>query len=196
MSNEDPTAVYKIVAFIFADRNRAVAISEDSAATERFETYRVVAHAVVEVDDKGKSHFQEGGRAVLGAGLGLVAGGLLGLVGGPAGLLLFAAGGAVIGAKAGQDRGRPIPTEDMERLAAQMEPDSSALLVLVGEAQVETLVDSMTGYGARVVVLSVSDEVSGEIHQAAALPGESSAMAGSPSDTIYRASAIPGQVTK
>lgn len=196
MSNMDPTAVYKIVSFIFADRNRAVAISEDSAAIERFETCRVVAHAVVEVDDKGKSHFHEAGHAVLGAGLGLVAGGLLGLVGGPAGLLLFAAGGAVIGAKAGQDRGRPIPTEDMERLAAQMEPDSSALLVLLEEPQVETLVDSMASYGARVVVLSVSDEVSGEIHQATAMPGESQGLASTSSESIYHAAALPGQVTK
>ncbi len=196
MSNMDPTAVYKIVSFIFADRNRAAAINDDPIAAEKFETASVVAHAVVEVDDNGKPHFHETGHAVLGAGLGLVAGGLLGLLGGPAGLLAFAVGGAVIGAKAGQHTGRPIPTEDMEQLAAQMQPGNSAYLVLVEESQIEALVDSMAVYGARVVVLSVSDEVSGEIHQATALPGESPALVDESSDKIYHAAALPGRATK
>lgn len=195
MKNVDPTVVYKVVAFVFADRKRAGAINDDPAANETFEAHKVVAHAVVEVDENGKAHFHETGHAVLGAGLGLVAGGLLGLIGGPAGLLAFAVGGAVIGGIAGQHHGRPVPTEDMERLTAQMQPGNSAYLVLVEESQVESLVDSMAVYEAQVVILSVSDEASGEVQLATALPGESTALMDTSIDEVHQAAPLPGKTT-
>ncbi|MCB0203629.1 MAG: DUF1269 domain-containing protein [Caldilineae bacterium] len=195
MKNVDPTVVYKVVAFVFADRKRADAINDDPAANETFEAHKVVAHAVVEVDENGKAHFHEAGHAVLGAGLGLVAGGLLGLIGGPAGLLAFAVGGAVIGGIAGQHHGRPVPTEDMERLTAQMQPGNSAYLVLVEESQVESLVDSMAVYEAQVVILSVSDEASGEVQLATALPGESTALMDTSIDEVHQAAPLPGKTT-
>ena len=195
MKNVDPTVVYKVVAFVFADQKRADAINDDPAANEAFEAHKVVAHAVVEVDENGKAHFHETGHAVLGAGLGLVAGGLLGLIGGPAGLLAFAVGGAVIGGIAGQHHGRPVPTEDMERLTAQMQPGNSAYLVLVEESQVESLVDSMAVYEAQVVILSVIDEASGEVQLATALPGESTALMDTSIDEVHQAAPLPGKTT-
>ncbi|MEZ4768299.1 MAG: DUF1269 domain-containing protein [Caldilineales bacterium] len=122
-----------------------------------------------------------------------MAGSLLGLVGGPAGLLAMAVGGAVIGGVAGQHHGRPIPTEDMEQLAAQMQPGAAAYLVLVEESQVDSLVDSMADYGAQVVILSVSDEVSSEVHLATALPGEPNALIETTPDEVHHAAPLPGK---
>jgi uncharacterized membrane protein len=195
MSNNEPAAVYKIVAFIFAGSKKALGINDEVKAADRYEVYRVVAHAVVEVDDKGKSHIHEAGHGVLGGGIGLVVGGLLGLFGGPAGLLLFAIAGTAIGGWAGQHAGRPIPTEDIERLSAQMQPDSSAVLALVEQTQVEALVAGMAGYEARVIILAVSDEVSGEIYRATAIPGESPALEQTAPGEIHYAAALPGQTS-
>ncbi|MCB0255911.1 MAG: DUF1269 domain-containing protein, partial [Anaerolineae bacterium] len=91
--------------------------------------------------------------------------------------------------------GRPVPTEDMERLTAQMQPGNSAYLVLVEESQVESLVDSMAVYEAQVVILSVSDEASGEVQLATALPGESTALMDTSIDEVHQAAPLPGKTT-
>ena len=54
-----------------------------------------------EQDEKGKVHIHEPGHGGLGAAAGVVAGGLLGLIGGPVGVVR-AVGGGVVGGVAGQ----------------------------------------------------------------------------------------------
>lgn len=193
MSSMEANAAYKIVAFIFDDGNKALAISDGLAAAKKYEAYQVVAHAVVEVDDKGKSHLRETGHGGLGAAAGVVVGGLLGLIGGPAGLLLFTIAGAAVGGMAGQISGRMISNEDMERLATQMQPGTSALMALAEETEAQTLVTEMAGYEAQVIMLEVSGEVSEEIHHATAIPGEPAALAKASADDIRYEATLPGE---
>ena len=44
-----------------------------------------------------------------------------------------------------------------------MVPDSSAFLLLVEDIESEAVVDSMKGYNANVVTLTVGDDLSGQI---------------------------------
>ena len=155
--------MYQIVAFIFAGRKKALAISGDLKATGKYEAYRVVAHTVVEVDQEGSAHFPGINRRVQDVGFGVLAGSLLGLLGGPEGLLVWAVLGAIVGSQVERFRSRPIRTEDLERLAAQMQPDSSAILTLVDDRQAEALIAAMAGYGAKVVIMTVDDRIAGEI---------------------------------
>jgi uncharacterized membrane protein len=192
VTQKEYAASHKIVAFIFGDRQRAAAVNEELQAQGVYEAQSVIASTVVEVDDKGKTHVHEHGRGAKGTIVGMAVGGVLGLVGGPAGGLLLAVAGAAIGGMAGKLGGRAIPTEDMGQLEAQLQPNSSAVLILVENAQVEPLTAALASYGAQVVTLSISEEISGEIFEATALPGKMAASTGQATPS-KQASAIPGQ---
>lgn len=193
MSNVEATPNHRIVCFVFAGRETAAARSKELEEGEVFKTHRVGASAVVEIDQQGKSHVHEAGRGLLGAGVGLVTAGVFGLLGGPVGVLALAVGGAVVGGIAGHHAGRPIPTEDLNRLAGYLQPDSSALLALVEEPDVDALTAALAGYGAQVIVLAVATDDSGELHVATAIPGESRLLAQETSGELHHAVALPGQ---
>jgi uncharacterized membrane protein len=125
--------------------------------------YDIVAQAVVEQTDKGKVRVHEPGRGGVGAAIGAAGGGLLALIGGPVGLLAMAAAGGVVGGVAGHYLGKPISKGDLKELGEKLPPDSSAFLLLLEDTYSEGVVDSLKGYNANVVTLTVGDELSGQI---------------------------------
>jgi uncharacterized membrane protein len=162
-SQYDQAAVYHILAFCFANKNTADQVAKEVRQNQKLANYKVVAEAVVEVDEKGKTHVHEPGKGGVGTTIGLVTGGLLGLIGGPAGLLAWTVAGGVIGGVAGKFGGRLIPVKDLKALGEQMDPNSSAFLALVEDTYAENVITDMQGYNANVVTLTVGDEASGEI---------------------------------
>ena len=163
MSND--SAVYNILAFVFDGQDTAKQNLKDAKSAGAFEGYEIVAQAIVEQDPKGKVHFHEPGRGGVGAVVGGIAGGLLGLIGGPVGVLAWAVGGAVVGGVAGKYLGRPIDKGDLEEIGEAMSPDTSGILLLLEDTYSEAAVNSMSGYNANVVTLTVGDELSGQIAQ-------------------------------
>jgi uncharacterized membrane protein len=99
----------------------------------------------------------------MGAVLGGGGVGLLSLIGGPAGLLAWTVGGAVVGGAAGKYLGRPFSKGDLKEIGEAMQPDTSAFLLLVEDVASESVVDSMKEYNANVVTLTVGDDLSGQI---------------------------------
>jgi uncharacterized membrane protein len=164
-SNQAQTAIYNIVAFILQGKDSAKQVEKNVMAGQKAAGYRVLVHAVVSVDEKGKVHISEPGRGGLGATAGVVAGGLLGLIGGPAGLLAWAVAGGTIGGVAGHYAGRVIKTEDLKNLGARMQPNTSAILALVEDEASEELINRMEGVGAHIVTLTIGNETSGELAQ-------------------------------
>ena len=124
---------------------------------------KIVAEAIVEQDEKGKVHIHEPGKGGVGTVVGVIGGGLLGLIGGPVGLLAWAVGGGVVGGVAGKYLGRPFSKGDLKEIGEAMSPDSSAFLLLVEDVDSESVVNGMKGYNANVVTLTVGDELSGQI---------------------------------
>ena len=61
-----------------------------------------------------------------------------------------------------------MPESDLKALGDQLPPNSSALLILVEDKDAEAVIDDMKGYSARVVTLTVADQISGEIAMAVA----------------------------
>lgn len=175
MSQKNGNKVYNIIAFIFTDPKKAKQVSEELKKSAKPEGYKVIANVAVEVDAKGKAHIHEAGHGRWGAGIGIVGGGLLSLLGGPVGLLVWAVAGGVIGGEIGKHMGRAIPADDLKKLAAQMTPNSSAILAMVEDKEAEALIDGMKGYKANVVTLTVGDEATGEIDQAVAAQVEAPA---------------------
>ena len=160
--NDDSSAVYNILAFAFAGEDTAKETLSDVKASGALDGYDIVAQAVVSQNEKGKVHIHEPGRGVKGAVIGGAIGGALALIGGPVGVLALAASGATIGGVAGH-LDRVIPKEDLEEIGDALTPDSSALLLLLEDTYSEDAVNSMSGYNANVVTLTVGDDLSGEI---------------------------------
>jgi len=168
MNQQDANAVYNIVAFVFADPKKAQAVSKELKSSAKAAGYKVIANAAVEVDENGKAHIHEAGHGAWGTVLGFAGTGALAALGGPVGVLAWAVAGGVVGGFAGKYGGRAIPKADLEELGAQMQPNTSAILAMVEDKDAEALIDSMTGYKAKVVTLTVGDELSGEIAQTVA----------------------------
>lgn len=160
---KEQSAVYNILAFNFAGKDTASETVKQIKKSGALEGQAIVAEAIVEQDEKGKVHVHEPGRGGLGAGIGAVGGGLLSLLGGPVGLLAWVVGGAVVGGVAGKYLGRPFSKGDLKEIGEVMSPDSSAFLLLVEDVESESVVDSLQGYKANVVTLTVGDELSGQI---------------------------------
>jgi uncharacterized membrane protein len=159
----DSSAVYNILAFNFDGQDTAKETVKQIRSSGALEGYKIAAEAIVEQDPKGKVHLHESGKGGVGAAIGAVGGGLLGLIGGPAGLLAWAVGGAVVGGVAGKYLGRPISKGDLKEIGEAMQPDSSAFLLLLEDKDSEDVIKSMSGYSANVVTLTVGDELSGQI---------------------------------
>jgi uncharacterized membrane protein len=161
--NQDEAAVYNILLFAFEGEKTAERIMKQVKSSGDLEGYKIVAEAVIEQDEKGKVHIHEPGHGTAGTVVGAVAGGLLGLIGGPVGLLAWAVGGAVVGGVAGKYLGRPISKGDLEEIGNALELNSSAMLLLLEDKETEGVINSMEEYNANVVTLTVGSELSGEI---------------------------------
>jgi uncharacterized membrane protein len=181
----DSSAVYNILAFAFAGQDTASQTVKEIKSSGVLEGYEIVAQATIDQDAKGKVKIHEPGRGGVGATIGAVAGGALGLIGGPAGVLALAAAGAAVGGTAGHYWGRAIPKSDLEELGEALTPDSSAFLLLLEDTYSEGVVKSMAGYNANVVTLTVGDDLSGQI--ASYTAGEATDAAG---DVVAGESAV------
>ena len=161
---------YNVVAFVFDSKELAEGISEDVEANFMLDKYHIVAKSVVIKDENSEVHFHgPSGHGHQGAAAGFVTGGLLGLLGGPVGLLAFSVGGAVVGGIAGHfHTGRSLHEEDMQAFGDALKPNSSAFLVFAGSADTDNVKLSMDGYHATVVTLPVGEELCAEIGAAVA----------------------------
>ena len=166
---EDKSQVYHVVAYWFEGQDRAKQVLDLMKGHSKDLGVKVKAWAVVSVDEKGKTHVKETGRGGLGAGVGAGMGVFLGLIGGPAGLLLWTLGGAALGGAAGKHFGAVIPQDQLKALGAAMNPNTSAIMVLLEDTAAEKLSATLGEQGAKIVTLTVGDQASGEVMTVAAV---------------------------
>ena len=168
MAQENAQA-YHIVAYEFDGYKRAKEVVDLIRKGGRANDYKVPAWAVVEVDDKGKAHVSQSGHGGVGTAVGTGVGALLGLVGGPAGLLVWALGGALIGGLAGKFMGHHFDTNELKALTVDMGPNTSAIIVIVEDKQIEGMENALDEYGAKVVTVTMGSQLSGEMATYAAV---------------------------
>ena len=159
---------YTILAFCFADRERADEVLRELKASKILETNHVVAEALVEVDEHGKAHVHQHGRGGVGATAGIMAGEALALIGGPAGLLVWAVAGGAIGGAAGHFVDRAFTKEDLAKLKEQMPPSSSAILTMAKDTETEKITAALQIYRAAVIALVLGAEAANAVDQAVA----------------------------
>lgn len=161
--SKDQSAVYNILAFRFDGQKGADEAAKQLKSSGALDGYAIVAQAVIEKDQAGKLHMHETGHGTAGAVAGAAIGGLLGLIGGPAGVLALATVGGAVGGIAGKYLGGVLSKGDMQQIGADLPNNSSALLMLLEDIYSEDVVNSMQGYSANVVTLTVGDQLSGEL---------------------------------
>lgn len=162
MSNESP-AVYHVIAYQFEGRNRAEQVVDLIRKGRRSGDYKVPAWAIVEVDDKGKAHVSQSGRGGVGAAAGAGVGVVLGLIGGPAGLLVWTLGSALVGGIAGKHFGQQFDANQLKALAVNMAPNTSAILIVIEDSLAQQAARAMGEYDAKVVTVTLGDQLSGEL---------------------------------
>jgi uncharacterized membrane protein len=167
--HQQSSAVYHLVAVEFAGRDRAKQVVDLVRRQGKKSTYKVAAWAVLEVDDRGKSHVTQSGRGGMGAGLGAGGGAVLGLIGGPAGLLAWALGGALIGGLAGKHFGQQFDPNALKAIGAGMQPNSSALVAIVEDKNMEQFVNEAGHPDATIITATIGSQLSGELAQVTAI---------------------------
>jgi uncharacterized membrane protein len=105
----------------------------------------------------------------VGTAVGTGVGALLGLVGGPAGLLVWTLGGALIGGLAGKFMGHHFDTDQLKALTVDMGPNTSAIIVIVEDKMVEGMQGALSEYDAKVVTVTLGSQISGEMATYAAV---------------------------
>jgi uncharacterized membrane protein len=158
--------VYHVVAYGFEGQDRAGQVMDLIKSNAPSAGLQVKAWAVISVNSKGKVKVSETSKAGLGAGVGAGAGALLGLIGGPAGLLLMTLGGAALGGIAGRHMGNVIPEDQLKALGAAMKPNTSAILVLLEDTAAEKMNNALAPFAPSTVSITVGDQASGELVQA------------------------------
>lgn len=159
----DYAQVYHVVAYEFAGQDRALQVVDLVRKGGRAADYKVAAWAVVEIDERGKARVRQSGHGGKGTALGMGAGALLGLIGGPAGLLVWTLGGALLGGLAGKYMGQQFDPDTLKALTVDMGPNSSAILVVIEDKAAQAVADELGQFGAKVVTLTLGSQLSGEL---------------------------------
>lgn len=128
--SKDPSFAGIIVA-AYVDEEAADQVLEKVNEAKKEEHFQFWDAAVIRKDEKGRYHYSEtkDRSAPAGMGIGAVIGGLVGLPGGPAGVVIGSGLGAAIGGfVANTDSG--IKDERLEDIGHALQPTNSALLLV------------------------------------------------------------------
>lgn len=134
----------ELIVVVFDKADKAAQALEDVRALERSRVIRVTNAAVLANED-GKVSIKEAEDvdAKHGALFGAITGGLLGLSAGPAGVIVGAAAGAATGGLAAQGIDMGFPNADLDDLRDALQPNSSALVLLIENRWVEKVAEDL-----------------------------------------------------
>ena len=128
-------------------------------------TLDIIDAAVMIREQGGKVDISETSDPSTGRGavVGGVIGGFIGLIGGPAGVGLGAAAGAALAGYATSKMDLGIPDDELRSIADSLQPGTSALVVIVKDAWVDTLLAKLSTYGGIVNHHKLSDEAAAQL---------------------------------
>lgn len=160
---DNTNEVYHLAAVQFQGRDRAAQVIDLVKKQQKAGDYKVQSWAVVEVDDKGKAKVTQSGHGGKGAAAGAGAGALLGLIGGPAGLIAWALGGALVGGLTGKYAGHEFNADELKAIGASMQPNTSGIIVVIEDKMMETMAEEMGESGGTMLTVTLGDQMSGEV---------------------------------
>lgn len=137
-----------LVYAVYAGENTATDVFKSMRSAQSSTGERIEAYAVVSKDLKGKVRVRDQRRTD--AGIGAVVGGVIGLLGGPAGVALGASAGGAVGFLTGEAVG--ISRDNVNNMKQSLTPDSSALVVVLNDRWVRDVERDMKQAQARQVI--------------------------------------------
>jgi len=150
----------ELIVAAFDDETRAAEVLDEIKQLEKMKFIGVWNAAVLTKDANGKLKLSETAEVKgirRGAGIGAIAGGILGLLaGGPI-------GGIVLGAAAGGLAGKVIDlgfsNKELKQMGDLMGPNSSAIIAVIEHKWVGDLIGALEEYGAQVMRQELKDEI-------------------------------------
>jgi uncharacterized membrane protein len=150
----------ELIVAAFDEEERAAEVLDELKELEKMKFIGMWNAAVLSKDQDGKLKLRETAEAKgirRGAGIGAIAGGILGLLaGGPI-------GGIVLGAAAGGLTGKVIDlgfsNKELKELGELMGPGTSAIIAVIEHKWVGDLVGALEEYGAQIVRQQLGDEI-------------------------------------
>jgi uncharacterized membrane protein/sporulation protein YlmC with PRC-barrel domain len=153
----------ELIARVFDAPNKAAESLAFIQEVQRQQQGAVKIHkaAILVKDAEGRLTITEPGELSPKKGtiMGAVAGGLLGALAGPVGIVVGAAAGAGLGRVSTRWVDLGLPNDFLQRLQGYLQPNSSALVLLVEHRYLERLSDSTAGMEGIVMQYTLSDDV-------------------------------------
>jgi uncharacterized membrane protein len=148
-----------IVVAVWPDADEASVVMREFKSADKGYIPRIVDVATLVVDDEGKLRITETQdmRPKKGAVVGGLVGAGVGLLTGGVGWLVL--GGGALGAMAAKARDSGVPDARLQEIGESLKPNSSAIVVVIEHASLAELKSDLTGAGAEVA----SETVSGEL---------------------------------
>jgi uncharacterized membrane protein len=151
----------ELIARVFDTPDGASSSLEFVQELHRFKRIKVRSAAVVIKDADGEVSIKEtadldarGGRLV-----GAITGGLVGLLGGPVGMVVGALAGLGVGGAAAKRIDVGLPDKFLEEVQEHLQPNSSALIMLVQAHWARTVGEELSGLSGVVLQQTISDAV-------------------------------------
>lgn len=164
-----PHAPVELLVAAWPDATAAGAALEELRAAKKEHLIGIVQAATVVVDADGKLRITD--TKDMGPGRGAVIGGLLGaglgLITGGVGWLLL--GGGAVGALAAKARDGGLPDARLRELGERMTPDSSAIVAVVELTWVADVEREFAAVGADVVRESVEEDLAAQLSAGSAV---------------------------
>ena len=155
--SETPISVI-VAKFKTADTAQTAMSKFDQARKSGTIDYEDVA--IVSRAEDGTLQVNESDDTSTGAGarIGGILGGVIGLLGGPAGVVIGAGAGALLGGLAAHgDAG--IADERLKKLGAELTPGTSALVIVLSQAWMVEAEQQLSSLGGEVITTALRDEL-------------------------------------
>ena len=166
MSDQDQNAVNAVgfLVVAFPDENAADQALDAMKEAKKQQQFYFEDAAVIKQDAGGKVHYHETGDMSTGkgAGIGALVGGILAILGGPAGVVVGASAGAAIGAAAAHgDAG--FKNESLDTIGVALMPGSSAVAAITSHDFLKAMQQQVPVEDIREVVANLATELSAQL---------------------------------
>ena len=162
--------IFAVIVAEFQDEKAADLALMNLKAEQKKKAFTIKDAAIIQKDPSGKLRVKEtaDSGSGKGAGIGLLAGGAIGLIGGPLGLILWGATGALAGGVAAKLHDSGIKNDELRKIGDELKPGGSALVVVIHPNWTSTVEQELTAAGAQVSTVGLAAEIAEQLQQAAA----------------------------
>jgi len=162
--------IFAVIVAEFQDEKAADLALMNLKAERKQKAFTIKDAAIIQKDPSGKLRVKEtaDSGSGKGAGIGLLAGGAIGLIGGPVGLILWGATGALAGGVAAKLHDSGIKNDELRKIGDELQPGGSALVVVLDPNWTSIIEQELTAAGAQVSTVGLAAEIAAQLQQAAA----------------------------